>query len=83
MKIKFLKDCYIEVCVGFDDEDEPMMVEEKIVEGEIFKVEEIESSIETEFTQVQFENDYVAVIDKQLIEIIYDSNTIETPRSKD
>lgn len=71
MKIKFLKDCYIEICVGFDDEEEPIMEEEKVIEGETFEVEEIVYDIvETEFIQVQFEDGYVSFIDKQLFEVI-------------
>jgi len=71
MKIKFLKDCYIEVCVGFDDNEEPLMEEERIVEGEIFEVEEIVHDIvETEFIQIQFGDGSVGFIDKKLFEII-------------
>jgi len=71
MKIKFLKDCYIEVCVGFDSEEEPIMEEEKIVEGEMFEVEKIVYNIvETEFIQVQFEDGSVGFINKDLFEVI-------------
>jgi len=73
MKIKFLKDCYIEVCVGFDDEEEPMMEEEKIIKGEIFEVEALEGlELDEEWMQVEFGNGSVGFINKELFEIIED-----------
>lgn len=69
MKIKFLKDCYIEVCVGFDSEEEPMMEEEKIIKDEIFEVEVLEG-LDDEWMQVEFGNGSVGFINKELFEII-------------
>jgi len=71
MKVKFLKDCYIEVCIGFDDEQEPMMEEEKIIKDEIFEVESLEASeLDEEWLQVQFGDGSVGFIGKELFEII-------------
>ena len=71
MKIKFLKDCYIEVCVGFDDEEEPIMEEEKIVKGGIFEVEALEGlELDDAWMQVEFGDGSVGFIDKQLFEVI-------------
>ena len=73
MKIKFLKDCYIEVCVGFDDEEEPIMEEEKIVKSENIEVEALEGlELDNEWMQVEFGNGSVGFINKQLFEVIED-----------
>jgi len=73
MKIKFLKDCYIEVCVGFDAEEEPIMEEEKIVKSEILEVEALEGlELDNEWMQVEFGNGSVGFINKQLFEVIED-----------
>jgi hypothetical protein len=69
MKIRFLKDCYIEVCVGFDDEEEPMMEEEKIVEGETFEGEVLEG-LDDEIAEIQFGDGSVAFVSKELFEVI-------------
>ena len=71
MKIRFLKDCYIEVCVGFDDEEEPIMEEDKIVEGETFEVEALEGlELDNDWIQVEFGDGVVGFIDKQLFKVI-------------
>ena len=71
MKVKFLKDCFIEVCVGFDDNEEPMMEEEKIVKGEIVEVEALEGlELEDEWIQVEFGDGSVGFINKDLFEVI-------------
>ena len=65
MKIKFLKDCFIEVCVGFDNDEEPIMEEEKIVKGELVEVEALEGlELEDEWIQVGFGNGSVGFINK-------------------
>ena len=69
MEIKFLKDCFIEICVGFDEDDEPIMEEEKIEANEKFDVELI-STEDDEFVQIQFEDGEVAFVQRSLFEII-------------
>jgi hypothetical protein len=69
MEIKFLKDCFIEICVGFDEDDEPIMEEEKMEAGETFDVELI-STEDDEFVQIQFEDGEVAFVQRSLFEII-------------
>jgi len=69
MEIKFLKDCFIEICVGFDEDDEPIMEEEKIKAGEKFDVELI-STEDDEFVQIQFENGEVAFVQQRLFETL-------------
>jgi len=69
--IKFLKNCHIECCIGFDDMEEPIFEEEKILKDEVFEVELLEaSSIEDEFTQIQFGNGSVSFVNKKLFEIV-------------
>ena len=71
MRIKFLKDCSIEVCVGFDNDEEPIMEEEKIVKGEIVEVEVLEGlELEDEWIQVEFGDGSVGFINKDLFEVI-------------
>lgn len=67
MEIKFLKDCFIEICVGFDGDEEPIMEEEKIEAGEKFDVELI-STEDAEFVQIQFEDGEVAFVQRNLFE---------------
>ncbi len=69
MEIKFLKDCFIEICVGFDEDEEPIMEEEKMEAGETFDVELI-STEGDEFVQIQFEDGEVAFVQRSLFEII-------------
>jgi hypothetical protein len=69
MKIEFLKDQYIEVCVGFDDEEEPIMEEEKISAGEVFNDVEIIDTMDSDIIQVQFGDGSVSFIDKDRVEI--------------
>ena len=69
MEIKFLKDCFIEICVGFDEDEEPIMEEEKIEEGEKFDVELI-STEDAEFVQIQFEDGEVAFVQRNLFETL-------------
>jgi len=69
MEIKFLKDCFIEICVGFDEDEEPIMEEEEIKSGEKFDVELI-STEDDEFVQIQFEDGEVAFVERILFEII-------------
>ena len=69
MKIEFLKDQYIEVCVGFDEEEEPIMEEEKISAGEVFNDVEIIDTTDAAIIQVQFGDGSVSFIDKDCVEI--------------
>jgi hypothetical protein len=64
MKIKFLKDQYIEVCVGFDEEEEPIMEEEKVSAGEVFNDVDIIDTLDEDVIQVQFGDGSVSFIDK-------------------
>ena len=66
-KIKFLEDQFIECCIGFDNDEEPIMEEEKILKGEEFDVELLETL--DEFVGVQFGNGSVSFISKNDIEI--------------
>lgn len=68
-EIKFLKDCYIEVCVGFDKSGHPIMEEEKISKGEKFDVE-LFDTMDFSVMQVQFGDGSVCFIDCSLFEII-------------
>jgi len=69
MKIRFLKDCVLEVCVGLDDYEEPMMEEDKIVEGETFEVEAL-AGLDEEIIEIQFGDGSVAFVNKELFEVI-------------
>jgi hypothetical protein len=64
MKIKFLKDQYIEVCVGFDEEEDPIMEEEEITAGEVFNDVEIIDTMDEDIIEVQFADGSVSFIDK-------------------
>jgi hypothetical protein len=69
MKIIFLKEQYIELCVGFDEEEEPIMEEEKISNGEVFNDIEIIDTLDEDIIQVQFGDGSVSFIDKDGVEI--------------
>ena len=66
MEIRFLKDCVIEVCTGFDNDESPIFEEEKIEAGEIFDIDIFEE--DDEITQVQFGNGDVAFLDNTFFE---------------
>jgi hypothetical protein len=71
-KIKFLRETFVELCMGFDEDEEPIMDEEQFLMGEeFFNVVLFEDEDEPEFIQVQFENGEVGFIEKELIEITY------------
>ena len=71
-KIKFLRETFVELCIGFDEDEEPIMDEEKFLMGEeFFDVVLFENEYESEFIQVQFENGEVGFIEKEIIEITY------------
>ena len=69
MKIKFLKDQFIEVCVGFDKTEDPIMEEEKVSAGEVFNDVEIIDTLDVDIIQVQFGDGSVSFIDKDSVEI--------------
>tara|TARA_R110000868_G_scaffold196995_1_gene443128 strand:+ start:1802 stop:2017 length:216 start_codon:yes stop_codon:yes gene_type:complete len=69
MKIIFLKEQYIELCVGFDEAEEPIMEEEKISNGEVFNDVEIIDTLNEGIIQVQFGDGSVSFINKDGIEI--------------
>jgi hypothetical protein len=69
MTIKFLKEQYIEVCVGFDDEEDPIMQEEKVSIGEVFEDVEIIDTIDDDIIQVQFGDGSVSFINRDSAEI--------------
>jgi len=64
MKIKFLKDQCIEICVGFDEEEDPIMEEEEITAGEVFDDVEITDTMNEDIIEVQFADGSVSFIDK-------------------
>jgi hypothetical protein len=64
MKIKFLKDQCIEICVGFDAEEDPIMEEEEITAGEVFDDVEITDTMDEDIVEVQFADGSVSFIDK-------------------
>ena len=69
MKIIFLKEQYIELCVGFDEAEEPIMEEEKISNGEVFNDVEIIDTLNEGIIQVQFGDGSVSFINKDGVEI--------------
>ena len=69
MKIIFLKEQYIELCVGFDEAEEPIMEEEKISTGEVFNDVEIIDTLDEGIIQVQFGDGSVSFINKDGVEI--------------
>ena len=69
-KIKFLEEQYIEVCVGFDDNEEPIMEEVKVLKDMEFDfVDVIHDEINDDIVQVQFGDGSVSFISKDSIEI--------------
>mgnify|MGYP003327117778 CR=1 FL=1 len=69
-KIKFLEEQYIEVCVGFDDDEEPIMEEVKVLKDMEFDfVDVIYDEINDDIVQVQFGDGSVSFISKDSIEI--------------
>lgn len=77
MRIKFLKPCWIECCIGFDRDEEPIFQEEKIEENEEFDVDLLsDSEIETDYSEVQFGNGDVSFINKNLFETLNQNKQI-------
>ena len=69
-KIKFLEEQYIEVCVGFDDDEEPIMEEVKVLKDMEFDfVDVIYDEINDDIVQIQFGDGSVSFISKDSIEI--------------
>jgi hypothetical protein len=69
MTIKFLKDQFIEVCVGFDEAEDPIMEEEKVSAGEVFHDVEITDTTDDDIIEVQFGDGSVSFIDRDSVEI--------------
>ncbi len=68
-KIKFLKEMFIECCIGFDDFGDPIMEEEQVLKGEEFEVDIVSDEIDEDIIQIQFGNGSVSFIDRNDIEI--------------
>ena len=69
MKVKFLKDQFIECCIGFDEYEEPIMEMEKILQDEVFEVDIVDDDVDDEIIQIQFGNGSVSFIDRECVEI--------------
>jgi len=69
MKIKFLKDQFIE-CFGFDEDGEQIMEVEKVLQDEVFDVDILDDDVSDESIQIQFGNGSVSFIDREWIEKI-------------
>jgi len=69
MKIKFLKEQFIECCIGFDEYEEPIMEMEKVLQDEVFEVD-IDDDGDDEIIQIRFENGSVSFIDRECVEIL-------------
>ena len=67
-KIKFLEEQFIEICVGFDNNEEPIMQEEKVSKGEEFEVDIIDDEVSDDIIQVQFGDGSVSFIYKEWVE---------------
>jgi hypothetical protein len=68
-KIKFLKERFIECCIGFDEYEEPIMEEEKVLQGEVFDVDIVDDDVDEDVIQVQFGNGSVSFILRKWVEI--------------
>jgi len=68
-KIKFLEERFIECCIGFDLDEEPIMEEEKVLQGEVFEVDIVDDNVDDDIIQVQFGNGSVSFLFKEWIEI--------------
>jgi len=73
-KIKFVEDTWIECCVGFDEEEEPIYEEELIKEDDVLEVDVLAASglpmDKDELVQLQFGNGEVSFVYKEQIEVI-------------
>ena len=69
-KIKFLEEQFIECCIGFDDHEDEIMEEEKVLKGEEFEVDIISSVHDDSIIQIQFGNGSVSFIPRECIEIV-------------
>ena len=70
MKVKFLKDQFIECCIGFDEYEEPIMEMEKVLQDEVFEVDIVDDDEDDEIIQIQFGNGSVSFIDRECVEIV-------------
>ena len=64
MKIEILKYCVVEVCVGFDINQDPIFEEDCMSAGDRFDVEPFDESIDFEY--LQFGDGSVGCFDKTL-----------------
>ena len=69
MKIKFLKEQFIECCIGFDEYGRPIMEMEKVLQDEVFEVD-IDDDGDDVIIQIQFGNGSVSFIDRECVEIV-------------
>ena len=73
-KIKFKEDTFIEVCYGFDENEEPIYEEELIKEDDILEVDVLAASgvpmHKDEIVQLQFGNGEVSFVYKEQIEVL-------------
>ena len=69
MKIKFLKEQFIECCIGFDEYGRPIMEMEKVLQDEVFEVD-IDDDGDDVIIQIQFGNGSVSFIDRECVEIL-------------
>jgi len=69
-KIKFLEHQWIEVCVGFDDDEEPIMEEVEVLKNMEFDfVEVIDDLFDDDIVQIQFGDGSVSSLYRNSIEI--------------
>lgn len=69
-KIKFLKEQLIECCIGFDNHEDAIMEEEKVLKGEEFEVDIVSSDYDDSIIQIQFGDGSVSFIPRDCIEIV-------------
>jgi hypothetical protein len=69
-KIKFLEEQFIECCIGFDNHEDAIMEEEKVLKGEEFEVDIISSDYDDSIIQIQFGDGSVSFIPRDCIEIV-------------
>jgi hypothetical protein len=70
VNIKFNEACTIECCIGFDEDEEPIMEEEEILEGEVFQSVFLEQANSEDLWGIEFGNGSYSFVNKSLIEII-------------
>lgn len=74
-KIKFIKDCVIECCTGFDNDEEPIMEEEEIKCGEEFEDVLLEKANSDEIIGIQFGDGSYSFVQKVIFDVLrYDED---------